>query len=144
MNGNQYRKANAKGTIHRSSPTHFRRGGCAMSFFGRRHQQERDRMEQERDNIEKAITAMSARLKCLEALTFGLVAELSPTKRDRLLQQFQEVVGGLKILPPPTYVPNRRDQDFRDELNRVMQIFIEDAKNLKARSTSPNRNATDQ
>ena len=97
-----------------------------MHFFGKRRPQEHNNLA-ERDNMEKAITAMSARLEGLEALTFGLVAELPPSKRDRLLQRFREVCAGRCVLPPPTTVPDDRAEDFGVELRRVTQIYIEKA-----------------
>jgi hypothetical protein len=99
-----------------------------MRFFGKRRPQKHDDAA-ERDEIEKAIAAMSARLEGLEALTFGLVAELPSNKRDRLLQRFREVCAERCVLPPPKCVPDHRVEDFRNELRRVMQIYIEKAFN---------------
>ena len=99
-----------------------------MHFFGKRRPQKHDDAT-ERDKMEKAIAAMSARLEGLEALTFGLVAELPPAKRDRLLQRFREVCAERCVLPPPACVPGNRAEEFRNELRRVMQIYIEKAFN---------------
>jgi hypothetical protein len=105
-----------------------------MGLFGKRHQQERDNVQnEERYDIENAITAISARLRFLEALTYELVAELPPTKRDRLLQQLREVVGELKVLPPPMHVPPGREQEFRNVLRSALQVLIEKTTNLKSR-----------
>ena len=92
-----------------------------MGLFGRRRQQERDNVNE----MEKAIAVISGRLRFLEALTSHLVAELPPKKRDGLLEQVREVVGGLKVLPPPTHVPPGREQEFYNELSRAMQVLIE-------------------
>ena len=92
-----------------------------MGLFGRRRQQERDNV----NDMEKAIAVISGRLRFLEALTSHLVAELPPEKRDGLLEQVREVVGGLKVLPPPTHVPPGREQEFYNELSRAMQVLIE-------------------
>jgi hypothetical protein len=88
-------------------------------FVGRRRQQERDNV----NDMEKAIAVISGRLRFLEALTSHLVAELPPKKRDGLLEQVREVVGGLKDLPPPTHVPPGREEEY--ELSRAMQVLIE-------------------
>ncbi len=92
-----------------------------MGLFGRRRQQERDNV----NDMEKTIAVISGRLRFLEALTSHLVAELPPEKRDGLLEQVREVVGGLKVLPPPTHVPPGREQEFYNELSRAMQVLIE-------------------
>jgi hypothetical protein len=100
-----------------------------MGLFGRRRQQERDNV----NDMEKAIAVISARLRFLEALTSHLVAELPPKKRDSLLEQVREVVGGLEVLPPPTHVPPGREQEFHNELSSAMQVLIE--KTTKRRPT---------
>ena len=97
-----------------------------MGLFGKRRQEERDNVKtKELDDVEKAIAVISARLRFLEALTSHLVAELPPKKRDSLLEQVREVVGGLEVLPPPTHVPPGREQEFYNELSRAMQVLIE-------------------
>ena len=100
-----------------------------MSFFWKRRQQERDNMEKpDRYDLDKAITTISARLRFLEALTADIVAELPPTKRDRLLQHLREVVRELNILPPPTSVPLGKEQEFHDVLRSAVQVLIENSK----------------
>jgi len=96
-----------------------------MGLFGKRRQEERDKVKKNLDDMEKAITVISARLRFLEALTSHLVAELPPKKRDSLLEQVREVVGGLKVLPTPTHVSPGREQEFHDELSSAMQVLIE-------------------
>jgi hypothetical protein len=97
-----------------------------MGLFGKWRQEERDNVKtKELDDMEKAIAVISARLRFLEALTSHLVAELPPKKRDSLLEQVREVVGGLKALPPPTHVPPGREQEFHNELSSAMQVLIE-------------------
>jgi hypothetical protein len=97
-----------------------------MSFFWNRRQQERDNIEkEERHDMDEAITTISARLRFLEALTADLVAELPPTKRDRLLQHLGEVVRELHILPPPVSVPPGKEQQFHDVLRSAAQVLIE-------------------
>jgi hypothetical protein len=99
-----------------------------MGWFGKRRQEEHDNVKmKEVDEMEKAIAVISARLRFLEALTLHLVAELPPKKRDSLLEQVGEVVVGLKVLPPPSHVPPGREQEFYNELNRAMQVLIEQA-----------------
>ena len=99
-----------------------------MSFFWKRRQQERDNMEkQDRYDMDKAITTISARLRFLEALTADIVAELPPTKRDRLLQHLREVVRELNILPPPISVPPGKEQEFHDVLRSAVQVLIENS-----------------
>jgi hypothetical protein len=101
-------------------------GGYAMSFFWKRRQQDRDNTEKEqRHDMERAITAISARLKFLEALTAELISELPPTKRARVLQNLRQFVREQKILPPPTSVPPDKQQEFHDELRRAVDILIE-------------------
>ena len=92
-----------------------------MVLFGRRRQKERDNV----NDMEKAIAVISGRLRFLEALTSHLVAELSPKKRDGLLERVREVVGGLKGLPPPRHVPPGREQEFYNELSIAMNVLIE-------------------
>src|SRR5437868_13903202 len=97
-----------------------------MGWFGKQRQEERDNVKtKELDDIEKAIAVISARLRFLEALTSHLVAELPPKKRDSLLEQVREVVGGLTALPPPTHVPPGREQEFHSELSSAMKVLIE-------------------
>jgi hypothetical protein len=103
-----------------------------MGFFGKRGQQERDNVQnEERYDIENAIAEISARLRFLEALTCELVVELTPTKRDRLLQQLEEVVAGLKVLPPHMHVPPGREHEFHKVLSSALQVLVEKMKNLK-------------
>ena len=97
-----------------------------MIFFWKRRQQQRDNLE-ERYDMHKAITAISGRLRFLEALTADLVAELPPAKRDSLLQHLREVVRELKILPPPIAVPPGKEQEFHDELRRAVEVLIENS-----------------
>jgi hypothetical protein len=97
-----------------------------MTFFWKRRQQERDQMEKEaRYDIDEAITTISARLRFLEALTADLVAELPPTKRDRLLQHLEEIVRDLRVLPPPMYVPPGKEQQFHGVLRSAVQVLVE-------------------
>ena len=99
-----------------------------VNFFWKRRQRERDEMEKEdRHHMGRAIAAISGRLRFLEALTADLVAELSPAKRDRLLQHLRDVVRELKILPPPIGVPPGKEQEFHDELRRALEILIENS-----------------
>jgi hypothetical protein len=103
-----------------------------MGLFGKQRQEERDNVKtKELDDMEKAIAVISARQRFLEALTSHLVAELPPKKRDSLLEQVREVVGGLEVLPPPTHIPPRRAQEFRNELRSAMQIMIEKTTNRR-------------
>ena len=103
-----------------------------MGLFGKQRQEERDNVKtKELDDVEKAIAVISARLRFLEALTSHLVAELSPKKRDSLLEQVREVVGGLEVLPPPTHVPPGRAQEFHNELRSAMQVVIEKTTNRR-------------
>ena len=97
-----------------------------MGWFRKRRQQ--DAKEEKPD---ETIALIGARLTFLEALTSQLVAELPPERRNLLLKQLQGVVGGLIVLPPPKWVPPSREQDFRDELRRRIQVLIEHTTNLK-------------
>src|ERR1700732_1890132 len=97
-----------------------------MGLFGKRRQEERDNVKtKELDDMQKAIAVISGRLRFLEALTSHRVVELPPKKRDSLLEQVREVVGGLEVLPPPTHVPPGREEEFYNELSRAMQTIIE-------------------
>ena len=103
-----------------------------MGLFGKWRQEERDNVKtKELDDMEKAIAVISGRLRFLEALTSHLVVELPPKKRDSLLEQVREVVGGLEVLPPPTHVPPGREQEFHKELSSAMQIIIEKTTNRR-------------
>jgi|SRR5882724_1254889 len=93
-----------------------------MGLFGMRPQQERDNG----NDMEKAIAVISARLRLLEVLTPHLLAEVPPMKRVGLLEEARKIVGGLKVLPPPTHVPPGREQEFYNELSRAMQVLIEE------------------
>jgi len=97
-----------------------------MGWFRKRRQQ--DAKEEKPD---ETIALIGARLTFLEALTSQLVAEMPPERRNLLLEQLQKVVGGLIVIPPPTWVPPSREQDFRDELRRRIRILIEHTTNLK-------------
>jgi hypothetical protein len=44
-----------------------------------------------------------------------------------MLVQLKEDIGGLAVLPPPTYLPSDNQQDFQDELRRAMKVFVEEA-----------------
>jgi hypothetical protein len=94
-----------------------------MGWFGKRRQQE-SALDKEID-LEKAIAAIIARQALLQALTFRLVAELSPKKRDSLLEELQEVVRGLMICPPRAYVRSYKQEDFKDELSHAMQVLLD-------------------
>jgi hypothetical protein len=97
-----------------------------MSFFWNRRHEERDNIEkQERHDMDEAITAISARLRFLEVLTADLVAELPPTKRDRLLQHLGETIRELRVFPLPTSVPPGKEQEFHDVLRSAVQVLIE-------------------
>ena len=99
-----------------------------MSFFSKWRQQERENTEkEERHDMDKAITTISARLKFLETLTAELVAELPPTKRARILQNLREAARGQMIFPPPTYVPPGKEQEYHDELRRAVEVLIENS-----------------
>ena len=101
-------------------------GGYVMSFFWKWRQQERDNTEkEERHDMDRAITTISARLRFLEALTAELVAELPPTKRARVLQNLREFVREQKIFPPPTSVPPGKEQEYHDEIRRAVEVLIE-------------------
>ena len=97
-----------------------------MGWFRKRRQQ--DAKEEKPD---ETIALIGARLTFLEALTSQLVAELPPERRNLLLEQLQEVFGGLIVLPPPKWVPPSREQDFRDELRRRIRVLIEHTTKLK-------------
>ena len=99
-----------------------------MSFFSKWRQQERENTEkEERHDMDKAISTISARLKYLETLTAELVAELPPTKRARILQNLREAAREQKIFPPPTYVPPGKEQEYHDELRRAVEVLIENS-----------------
>ena len=97
-----------------------------MGWFRKRRQQD---AKEEQPN--ETIALIGARLTFLEALTSQLVAELPPERRNLLLEQLQEVVGGLIVLPPPKWVSPSREQDFRDELSRRIRVLIEHTTKLK-------------
>lgn len=97
-----------------------------MGLFGKRGQQQRGN----NDGTETAIAVISARLTFLQTLTSHLVAELPARKRDLLLEQLRDAIGGLMLLPPPVWVPPAGEQDYRDELRRDMELLIEKAANL--------------
>ena len=98
-----------------------------MGLFGKWRQQEGapEKTEEQAIDLVKAIAVIGARQAFLQALTWHLVTELPPKKRDYLLEELQEAVRGWMILPPPVYVSSHTEQDFRDELRRAMQILIE-------------------
>lgn len=127
----------AKMKLHFGDGARGLRVNCAMGLFGKRRQEERDNAQnEERIDIESAIAAISGRLRFLEALTSELVAELPQTRRDRLLQQLRDVVGELKVLPPPAYVPPGREREFHNVLGSALQVLIEKTSNLKPRPKS--------
>ena len=95
-----------------------------MRFLWKRRQQERDNVEKRYD-MDEAISTISARLRCLEVLAADLVAELPPTKRDRLLQHFGEAVRELQAFPTPRSVPPGKEQEFHNALRSAMKILIE-------------------
>ena len=101
-------------------------GSDAMSFFWRRRQEERGNMvKEERHDMDEALTTISARLRFLEILTADLVAELPPTKRDRLLQHLGEATRELRVFPPPISVPPGKEHEFHDVLRSAVQALIE-------------------
>lgn len=103
-----------------------------MDLFGRK------RRQQERDNFEEIITELVARLNCVEGLTFHLLSTLPPGPRENALNEMRTFVVQLKELQPPSYIPAHRQQQFRDELSRVAQIFIENAKDAPATPINSN------
>ena len=98
-----------------------------MSLFGRRLKKQRAPPKEEAADLGKAIAAISARQRFLDALLLELVKELSAKKRENLLVQLKEDIGGLAVLPPPNYVPSGNQQDFQDELRRAMKVLVEKA-----------------
>lgn len=97
-----------------------------MNFFWKRRHQERDNMvNEERYDVNEALATISARLRFLEALATDLVAELSPAKRERLLQHLGEVVRDLRVLPTPASVPPGKEQEFHDVLRNAVQVLVE-------------------
>jgi hypothetical protein len=96
-----------------------------MSFWKRREQEPDTMAKEERHDMDEAITAISARLRVLEALTADLVGELPPNKRDRLLQHLGDVVRELHVLPAPVSVPAGKEQEYHDVLRSAVQILIE-------------------
>src|SRR5262245_292865 len=97
-----------------------------MGLFGKR-QQEHAPPKEEAADVGKAIAAISARQRFLDAVLLELVMELTPKKREHLLMQLKEDLGGLAVLPPPSYVSSEHQQDFQDELRRAMKVLIEKA-----------------
>ena len=97
-----------------------------MRFLWKRRQQERDNIEKRYD-MDEAISTISARLRCLEVLATDLVAELPPTKRNRLLQHFGEAVRELQAFPTPRSVPPGKEQEYHDELRRAVEVLIENS-----------------
>jgi hypothetical protein len=95
-----------------------------MDFFGRKQRAEERRIP------ENAITAVIARLSCLEALTFGIAAELTPQARENLLNSMRGFVVVLGGLQRPEFVPARNEQHFRDEVSRIAQLFVETVKKV--------------
>jgi len=99
-------------------------GSYAMRFLWKRRQQERDNFEKRYD-MDEAITMISARLRLLEAFAADVVAELPPTKRDRILQHLGEVVREQQVFPPPGSVPPGKEQQFQEVLRSAMRILSE-------------------
>ena len=99
-----------------------------MSFFWKRRQVPDNGEKEERFDVDQAIATISARLRFLEILTADLVAELPPTKRDRLLQHLDERVGSLTTLTPPASVPTDKNLVFRDELRGALGVLIQNSK----------------
>ena len=100
--------------------------GYAMRFFWKRRQHDHDNKERPYD-VEEAITTISARIRFLEVLTAEIVAELPPTKRDRILHDLKGVVRELGALPTPVYVPPGKEQQFRAGLHSAVQVLIENS-----------------
>jgi hypothetical protein len=118
--------SSAKMKLHLARRLGDRPWGCAMKWFGKRHQQHAEKPH----DIEKAIAVISARLIFLETLTSQLVLDLPPKKRDHLLEQVQQAISGRLVFPPPEWVPASGEQDFRDELRRSMRIIIEKTRGI--------------
>ena len=102
-----------------------------MGLFGKWRQRERTPAQEEPaltekiNDAEKEMVAIRARQTFLEVLTLLLVTELPPKKREALMEKLQERVRGLIVMPPPAYIPPHRQDDFHEELRRIMQVFIE-------------------
>ncbi|MGO9048966.1 MAG: hypothetical protein ACLQFW_19140 [Xanthobacteraceae bacterium] len=99
-----------------------------MDWFGRqRRAAERARLEEERAQVQFALIQITARLNNLDAFALGLLKTLSQVERDKVLDTMRRLVAQMGKMPLPNYLPSELAPDFRNELSRVMQLFIETA-----------------
>jgi hypothetical protein len=90
---------------------------------------QRKRHEVEQNiKIEVPLAQIAARLNGVEVMVTALLLTLNVAERDRVLDALRRFVVQMGHLRPPKYVPQNQEQLFRDELSRVLQIFIETAK----------------
>jgi hypothetical protein len=103
----------------------LRKAGMGMDLFGqKKRQKERTEMDAERVRMQTAITKLSARLNCVEALLLAIITNLDAEQKKLALSAAKQFVTELGTTNPPDYVQKGNEQLFRDELSRSLQIFI--------------------
>jgi hypothetical protein len=84
------------------------------------------RRREERERTKILAFQLTARLYVIENLVFASLYELSPDIRSRLFQHLRRFIGaGVGGLTIPSYGPAEEAQEFRDEVSRVAQAFVD-------------------
>jgi hypothetical protein len=90
-----------------------------MDWFGRK------RREQDLSQMQEAILKLTARLTCTESLICAILLTEDPQQRERVLAGARAFAVQLGDLKPPHYVQEEKQQDYRNEVSRALQAFIE-------------------
>lgn len=90
-----------------------------MDWFGRQ------RREEERQALARALAEMSARHHATEILVLAILDVLDPEERLRVVDSVRKFVATTGEARPPSFVPAGNEMAYRNELNRVLRILIE-------------------
>ncbi len=93
-----------------------------MDWFGRKRRAEGRRA------LETALAEISARHNAMEVFIYSILNTLSAEDRKEILGSMRQFVVKMGDLSPATYVPDGNEVTYRNELSRVLQLFIEETK----------------
>jgi hypothetical protein len=90
-----------------------------MDWFGRQ------RREEERQALARALAEMSARHHATELFVLAILDALDTTDREAVLASVRKCMASTGEAMPPSFVPAGSETAYRNELSRVLQILME-------------------
>lgn len=78
----------------------------------------------ERDELARTLAIIGARANCVEAIVVSLIRQLPTSDREQQIRLMRDLVVDMGDLKAPSYVPKEHHQKYRDELSRMMQVFM--------------------